>query len=998
MGGQKDRKQRLRSKNFKAANVEMPEIIATAPDPAESRRLRDALANAVAGDLRFDPVSQALYSTDASVYQILPQGVVIPKSRDDVVRTVEVCREFGCSITARGGGTSQAGQAVGAGVQLDFSKHLNRVLMLDPDNRRVRVEPGIVLDELNAFLKPYGLLLPLDISTSDRATIGGMIANNSSGTRSVVYGKTLDYVLDAIVLLSDGSIAELRPLDAAALDAKCAEQTLDGACHRTVRRLAAEHVGEIARRYPKLLRRVGGYNLDEFVPGREPFNLARMLVGSEGTLALVLEATLRVVPLPKCRAMCVVQFHDLLESLAATPVILEHQPSAVELVDRFILDSTRGKVEFEPLRSFIQGDPAAVLFVEFFGESPAELPEKLERLARDLKARGLGYHVLPAIEPAAQAKLWKLRQAALGLSMSETGDAKAVSFVEDTAVDPARLRDYIARFLQILERHDTRAGFYAHASVGLLHVRPIVNLKQADGVAKFAAIAEEVSDLVLEFGGALSGEHGDGLVRGPFQEKMYGPTLYRAFCDVKRTFDPDGIFNPGKIVHAPPLVGNLKFGTSYRTRDGATAFDFSDFGGLSRAAEQCGGVGACRKTLTGTMCPSYMATRDEADSTRGRANALRLAISGQLGAIGLASHDLFPVLDLCLECKACKSECPTGVDMARLKSEFLHQHHQQHGASRRSRLLSRVDRLAAWGSRFAPLSNWIAGSAPARWLADVALGIDRRRPPPRFARQTFLDWWRTRSTTRRFASDGSCPRLALFADTFTNFHEPQIPAAVVRLATAAGWSVEVPQRVCCGRPLISKGFLDAARTQAELTTKELLPLADAGVPIVFCEPGCWSAVRDDHPHLLRGELKEQSLRVARACRTFEEWAEQGLASLPLNAPSETQRQILLHAHCHQKALIGTGSVARLLARIPGCDVTDLDAGCCGMAGSFGYEREHYDVSRAVGERRLFPALRAFPGAIVAAPGFSCRHQIEHFTGAAARHPATLLASLLPNGR
>jgi FAD/FMN-containing dehydrogenase/Fe-S oxidoreductase len=953
------------------------------------------LRSDIAGEVRFDKISRALYATDASVYEILPKGVVIPRTRDDVIRVVNACREQGVSITARGGGTSQAGQAIGAGVQLDFSKYLNRLVALDPDRKTVTVEPGIVLDELNAFLKPYGLQLPLDISTSDRATIGGMIANNSSGTRSVVYGKTLDYVLELTVLLADGSVIKLQPMEAADFDARCTRQDAEGRCYRTVRHLAREHAAEIEARFPKILRRVGGYNLDEFVPGREPFNLARIFVGSEGTLGLVLDATLRVVPLPEAKVVCVVQFHDLLDSLAATPAILEHGPSAVELVDRFILDSTRGKTEFEPLRDFIVGDPAAVLFVEFMGISGAELPARLDRLEADLRARRMGDHFHRAVEPAAQSRIWKLRQAALGLSMSERGDAKAISFVEDTAVAPGRLRDYIARFLEILEKHQTNAGFYAHASVGLLHVRPIVNLKQADGVARFASIAEKISDLVLEFGGALSGEHGDGLVRSPFQKKMYGPTLYRAFCELKAAFDPQGIFNPGKIVHAVPLTDNLRFGPRYETRAVETAFDFSDYGGAARATEQCGGVGACRKTLSGTMCPSYMATRDEADSTRGRANALRLAIAGKLGGAGLADPALGPVLDLCLECKACKSECPTGVDLARLKAEVLHQMHRVHGSSWRARFLASAENVAVWGSRLAPLSNWFAGSLPARWLTEHLLQLDRRRMPPRFARRTFHHWWRGRHQNSTRNGDSDRPTAVLFADTFSNFYEPEILQAVVQLASAWGWSLNLPERVCCGRPLISKGFLDDARRQAEMVTRALAPLAQKGLPIVFCEPSCYSAVRDDHPHLLRGALQVQSRAVASACVTFEEWARKARGSE--RVPSGPG-QILLHSHCHQKALVGTAPAVSLLTQIPGCAVTDLDSGCCGMAGSFGYEREHYEISRTIGERRLFPAVRERPaGSTVVANGFSCRHQIAHFTGVTPLHPAVLLASLAKPG-
>ncbi len=954
--------------------------------------LQQALQSQIAGEVRFDRISRGLYSTDASVYQIMPAGVVIPRSTDDVVRTLMLCREYGVSLTARGGGTSQAGQACGEGIQLDFSKGMNRLLELDPDRQTVTVEPGIVLDELNALLQPYNLHLPLDLSTSNRATIGGMIANNSSGTRSIVYGKTIDYVNELTVVLSDGSLVHLQPLDGEQLAERCKQNNLEGTCHKTVQRLAAQHSDEIHRRYPKILRRVGGYNLDEFVDSTRPFNLSRLIVGSEGTLALVVAAKLRIVPLPKARIVGVVQFNGLLDALAATPVILEHGPSAVELIDRFILDSTRGKTEFEPLRDFIVGDPAAVLIVEFFGETPDELPGRINRLETDLRSRGFGTHFHRADDPDAQSRIWSLRRAALGLSMSQTGDAKAISFVEDTAVAPERLRDYIERFLAILEQHNAQAGFYAHASVGLLHIRPVVNLKTTDGIDKFTKIAEQIAELVLEFGGALSGEHGDGLVRSPFQQKMFGPELYQAFCEIKRTFDPQRLLNLGKIVEAAPRTENLRFGTQYETRDLPTAFDFSDFGGISRAAEQCGGVGACRKTLTGSMCPSYMATRDEADSTRGRANALRLAISGQLGPDGLTDRQLDPILDLCLECKACKTECPTGVDMARMKSEFLYQYQVAHGTRWRTRLLAHVADLSAWGSRLAPVSNWIAQNRAVRRLNELLWGLDRRRLPPRFVRQTFLRWWANRGQLDR---DHRKPSVAIFADTFTNYLEPRHAVAAVRVAERLGADVVVPPHVCCGRPLISKGLLDEARTQAAATTAILSPLAERGIPIVFCEPGCYSAVRDDHPQLLRGELQQQARRVVESCLTFEEWANQMLAEADNHTLRDGPERILLHAHCHMKALVGTAPAVQLLSRIPGVSVTDLDAGCCGMAGSFGYECEHYDVSQAIAERKLLPAVRRREAdSVVVAPGFSCRHQIAHFTGVEAVSTAELLESLL----
>jgi len=958
--------------------------------PASLNALQSALTAELEGDVRFDKVLRTMYATDASVYQIIPTGVVLPHSAQDVVNTINICRHHGASITARGGGTSQAGQAIGPGVQLDFSKYMNRLLDLDVETRTVRVEPGIVLDELNAQLKPHGLHLPLDLSTASRATIGGMLANNSAGTRSIIYGKTIDYVQELQVVLADGSTVQMHPLDAAALDAKLAQPDLEGICYRTVQQLATENTEEIERRYPKILRRVGGYNLDEFVDPA-PFNLARIMVGSEGTLGLTVAATLRLVPLPTARILCAVQFDDLLEAMEATPIILEHLPSTVELIDRFILDTTKGRIEFEPLRDFIVGDPGAVLLVEFFGEEAEQLSQKLDRLEQDLRGRNLGHHFHRAVPAAEQARIWELRKAALGLSMSQTGDAKSISFVEDTAVAPQHLRAYIERFQAVLAQYDTPAGFYAHASVGLLHIRPVINMKTSEGVDRFAAIAAAIADLVLEFGGALSGEHGDGLARAPFQEKMFGPTLYQAFCQIKDTFDPDGLLNPGKIVRAPSLTANLRFGADYKTPSFETKFDFSDFGGLLQATEQCSGVGACRKNLSGTMCPSYMATKDESASTRGRANALRLALTGQLGSNDLAHKELYPVLDLCLECKACKRECPTGVDMARLKSEFLHQYHRKHGAALRTHLLANAEKVARWGSHLAPLSNWLAGNSTTRWLNDKVLGLDRRRPHPSFAKTTFIDW-----CNKQEQNDTTTPDVVLFADTFNNFHEPHHLIAAARLARRFGAHPAVAPRVCCGRPLISKGFLDQAAQQAHSTTTALLPLVDKGQPIVFCEPSCYSAVRDDHPRLVDADLKEAAEKVAQACLLFDEWAATALDQNP-NPPSfkSAPKKILVHGHCHQKALSGLNATSRLLSHIPSAEVLIPDNGCCGMAGSFGYEREHYTISQTIAAQRLLPAIAQLdPDHTVVASGFSCRHQIAHFSSFTPESPMTLLDALL----
>lgn len=975
--------------------------------------LRAALKDAIAGEVRFERLDRALYSTDASIYQIVPLGVVLPKTVDDVVAAVNVCARFGVPITARGGGTSQAGQSIGPGVILDSSKYLSRILETNVAQRWVRVEPGCVLDDLNQHVRPHGLQFAPDISTANRATIGGMVANNSSGTHSVIHGKTIDHVLELKVLFADGRVVDARPLDHAELDAKCGQRDREGEAYRTVRRLAGEHAEEIERRFPKILRRVGGYNLDRFIPDGVPatFNLAELFVGSEGTLGIVLEAKLRLVELPRAKALLVVQYGDLLAALAATPTILTHNPAAVEVMDRFILDCTRLNAEASRLRDFIQGDPGAILIIEFYGDQASELEPRLEALETALRALNNDCRYHRATDAAAQARIWKLRTLALGLSMAEKGDAKAISFVEDTAVAPQRLRDYIDEFLQAIARHGTKAGVYAHASVGCLHVRPIVNLKTAEGVQQFQAIANDVADLVLKYGGALSGEHGDGLVRSPFQEKMFGAVLYQAFREIKRTFDPDNLFNPGKIVDAAPLASSLRYGPAYVTPDVATTFDFSADGGLTRSAELCAGVGECRKKRGGTMCPSYQATCDEQHSTRGRANTLRLALTGQLpvlpsasgkgaGGEGLIDPAVLEAMDLCLECKACKSECPTNVDMARLKAEVLDQHHRKHGLPWRNWLFGNVATISRCGSWLAPASNWWTQSHLGRWLNEKAFGIDRRRKPPRFAYENFL----MRSTFLT-ALDVSLPLVTLFPDTFMYYHEPELGIAAGKLLQATGHYVVlgmagaegayIPRFLsCCGRPFISNGLLDRAIACAKHNVTHLSTWVDLNVPIVACEPSCILTIKDDYPALLKGKLREKAKAVAESCFTFEEFLEKRLAESTVTFRAGPKR-ILVQGHCHQRSLVGMGPLVKLLRRIPGADVIDLDAGCCGMAGSFGYEKEHYEISRLVGEQRLFPAIRqADAETVIVAPGFSCRLQIEHFTGRKAVHPATLLHSLL----
>ena len=957
-----------------------------------SALLQRDLERAIDGEVRFDRVSRALYSTDASVYQIEPLGVVIPKSSEAVVRAVELAAKHGVPITPRGGGTSQAGQSIGSGIVLDTSKYLTRILEVNPDEKWARVEPGVVLDELNASLRQHNLRFAPDVSSASRATLGGMMANNSSGARSVLYGKTIDHVLEQRVVLSDGRLAHFRPLGYAEAKAATVGDGIEARAYRDIPQLGVRHAAEIERRFPKVLRRVGGYNLDAFVDPSGKVDLTRIMIGSEGTLGFIVDAKIRLVPLPKQKSVLTIEFDHLLDALGATPLVLKHGPSAVEVMDDFILSHAKSHPVLDAQRrAMITADGSSLLCVEFYADHVDDLRARMDAVERDL-APARPRAMRQVLNPQLQQAIWSFREAALGLSTAMKSDAKAISFVEDTAVAPEKLRDYIERFVALVRRHKTTAGVYAHASVGCLHVRPVVNLKTADGVAKFEAIANEVADLVLEFGGALSGEHGDGLVRGAFNEKMFGSELYQAFRQVKKTFDPNGIFNPGRIVDTPPITSHLRYGAGYATPSPATFFDFSDHAGFGAAVEMCSGVGLCRKKREGTMCPSYMVTREEAHSTRGRANTLRLAMAGQLGDAKLSDKGVHEVMDLCLECRACKSECPVGVDVARFKSEFLSGYWDRHGVSLAAHVFGSAHGAAVWGSRFAPLSNTMANTRIARWAAEKLIGIDRRRSLPQWTRQTLRKQRRPGTGSR----EPGAARALLFADTFTDHSDPEIGLAAIDVMNAAGIPTHVAPNVCCGRPLISQGRLSDARRLAAANVHALYDTAHRGHAIVFVEPSCLSAVREDAPDLLRGELQQRARVVAHHSVLFEEFLETecaaGRATLALKPGP---REVLLHPHCHQRSM-GLAAPARsLLSRIPAATVVDLEAGCCGMAGSFGYTRDHYDVSLAIAERKLLPAARAMtPGSVLVAAGTSCRHQVADFAGVTAVHPAVLLRSLL----
>ena len=934
------------------------------------------LAETIEGEVRFDRYSRLLYSTDASIYQIEPLGVVIPKHRDDVEQTVRLAAKAGVPVLPRGGGTSLAGQAVGEAVILDLSKYMNRVLELNIPERWVRVQPGIVQDGLGAYLNLHGVRFGPETATSNRANLGGMIGNNSAGARSLIYGKTVDNVLSVRAILADGSEAVFGPVWRRDLESKTSGDSLEARIYREALGLAEEHRAEIQKRYPRIPRRVSGYNLDELLDPDE-VNLAKLIVGSEGTLATVVEAKLELVPLPAATGLAVLHFEGLLPALETGFEALDLGPSAVELVDEMVLDLARQSLEYSRRLSFVQGEPKALMVIELNGDSESEVVAKLDELESRLGRRCQA--VVRVLDKAAQANVWKVRKAALPLLLGLPGDHKPIAFVEDTAVAPERLFEYVRRFNEVLASHQTVGSFYAHAGAGCLHIRPLVNLKEGSEVQKMRELAEDISNLVLEFGGAMSGEHGDGLARSHFNEKLFGPELYQAFQKLKAAFDPQGIMNPGKVVNAPPMTENLRYGERYQTIQLPTVFPYKREGGFARAVELCNGAGVCRKKLEGTMCPSYMVTQDEEDSTRGRANALRAVLDGRLEPSELTGERLFRVMDLCISCKGCKAECPSNVDMARLKSDFLALYYRANRRPLRDRMFSQVEAMGRLGVAAAPLSNWLARNLLFRWALERWAGIDRRRSLPPFARQSFADWF----LNREVPSSGDRKKVVLFHDTFMNYNDPEIGIAATRLLEAAGFDVMLAAKRCCGRPAISKGMLREARSLAEANVEILYPYVQEGHAIVGCEPSCLLSLRDEYPDLVPGPESEA---VAKASFLIEEF----LGRLTIDFP-KAPKEILVHGHCHQKALSGVDPLVGFLKQT-GSAVEVVDSGCCGMAGSFGYEREHFDISLEIAKRRLLPAVRqALPDTVLAAPGTSCRHQIADATGRRAFHPAEVVA-------
>ena len=979
--------------------------------------LEARLRREIRGEILFDRFSRGRYATDASIYQIEPLGVVIPKGREDAATAIAIAREEGVPVLPRGAGTSQCGQTVARALVLDCSRHMDRIVSVDVAARRVRVEPGVVLDRLNRALRPHRLFFPVDPSTASRATIGGMTANNSCGSRSLRYGNMVHNVRGIDALLADGTTGWFGEVPGNfAADSKDDDQAMPERYRDLVRRMRALHrreADEIKARFPQVLRRVGGYNIDSIDDGGH--NMARLLVGSEGTLAFFNEIELELQPIPAHRVLGICHFPSFYSAMAATRRIVELGPSAVELVDRTMIELSRDIPMFRAVVDrFVQGEPAAVLLTEFAGDDPADNLRRLKALGELMGDLGLPGAVVEAVDPAFQAAVWEVRAQGLNIMMSMKGDGKPISFLEDCAVRLEDLADYTERLTRIFEKHGTYGTWYAHASVGCLHVRPVLNVKQELEVKKMRAIAEEAFAMVREYKGSHSGEHGDGLVRSEFHEAMFGSRLVRAFEEVKDAFDPEGLFNPGKIVRPSKMDDRslFRYRPDYRPLPLATALDWSEWGGFAGAVEMCNNNGACRARDAAVMCPSFRATGDEQHLTRGRANTLRLALSGQLGPDALVGEDMRETMDLCISCKGCRRECPTGVDMARMKIEFLHHYRRGRRLSARDRLIAYLPRYAPWATHLAPLLN-LRNRAPAlARLGERWFGLSAARKLPQWSRRPYRSAASRHPNPPPLAGVGPHPNppplagegregvydgrdVVLLVDTFNRWFEPENARAAERVLTRAGYRVLSPdpgrgRPLCCGRTFLAAGLVDEARIEAQRMVDALAPHVAAGAPIVGLEPSCLLTLRDEYPALLPGAAAKA---LAAHAQLFEEFVdtERAAGRFRLALAPMPGRTALLHGHCHQKAFATIGAAVKALQLIPELEVETFDSTCCGMAGAFGYEAEHHAMSLQIGELGVLPRMRAAPSdTLLAACGTSCRHQIADGAGRDARHIVRLL--------
>lgn len=963
------------------------------------------LKNDLEGDLFTDNVQRILYATDASSYREKPLAVTKPKSADDIAKILEFARRHGTSVIPRAGGTSLAGQVVGSGIVVDISKYLNKILEFNKEERWIWVEPGVIPAELNKFLAPHGLQFGPETSTANRCCIGGMLGNNSCGLHSLIYGSVREHVLEVEALLSDGSRTTFRALTPAEFEAQCNgdEKLLETRIYRNIREMLADPVNqeEIRSQFPdpKVTRRNNGYAIDvllnsaPFTEGGEPFNFCKLLAGSEGTLAFSTRIKLNLIPLPPpFKGLVCAHFNSLEDALHANIAALRHQPDAIELMDDIVMNCTKENIEQRKNRFFIQGDPAAMLMIEFSCETDAELKQKAEKLEADLRSRGLGYH-FPLVTGADQIKkVWGLRTAGLGLLSNIPGDKRSVTVIEDTAVAPDYLPEYVAEFKKTLEKYGLNCVFYAHIATGELHLRPLLNLKDPADVEVYRNLATDVAALVKKFRGSLSGEHGDGRLRGEFIPFMLGEHNYQLLRKLKQTWDPDNLFNPGKITDTPPITENLRIAPGTATPEFENLFDFSANMGFFRSIEKCNGSGDCRKTemMGGTMCPSYMATRDEDKSTRGRANLLREMLGKPNGKNPFSHREIYEILDLCLSCKACKAECPSNVDMAKLKAEFLQHYYDIHGIPLRSRLIAYLPRLNQLAFPFRSVANLLMDTA---WFKK-AIGFSEKRSLPKLSRLTLNQWYRNGAALK---NEGQRHRVYLFNDEFTNFNESEIGMKAILLLTRLGYDVRIPFHRESGRTYLSKGLVRTAQKIAVNNVLMLQELISEETPLIGIEPSAILAFRDEYPELVPSGVRPAVQKLAQNTLLFEEFfcQETEKGHIRPEAFTSQSRQILLHGHCQQKAVASTLPTRRMLSFPANFSVKEIPSGCCGMAGSFGYEKEHYDLSIKIGEMVLFPAVKEAPETtIVAAPGTSCRHHIYDGTGRKAQHPVEILYEAL----
>ncbi len=974
--------------------------------------LMSALANLpelLEGDLYLDNTSLSVYATDASAYREKPLAVARPKHTKDLKILIDFARQHRISLIPRTAGTSLAGQVVGNGIIVDVSRYFTRIIELNTRERRVRLEPGVVLDELNMYLKPHGLFFGPETSTSNRCMVGGMVGNNACGAHSLIYGSTRDHLLEVKAMLADGSEVVFGGLTSEEFYRKTSGETLENKLYSQISSILSdpENQDEIRNEFPdaRIKRRNTGYALDllletdPFTGNGNPFNFCKLIAGSEGTLAFITEITLNLVPLPPAsKGLVCVHFRSLGDALKANLIALRHDPGAVELMDKYILDCTQANIEQRKNRFFIEDDPAAILIIEFARDTPEEIREIRDKLERDILAAGYGYH-FPLITGEDIQKVWALRKAGLGVLSNLPGDAKPVSVIEDTAVHPEVLPQYIEEFNSILNRYTLRCVYHAHIATGELHLRPVLNLKDPHDVVLFRTVAREVAALVKKFNGSLSGEHGDGRLRGEFIPVIVGEKNYRLFREIKQLWDPENIFNKGKITGTPPMDTNLRYQPGKPVREFSTFFDYSSTQGFIRLVEMCNGSGDCRKSelAGGTMCPSYMATRDEYTTTRARANMLREVLTHSRKKNPFDDKELFAILDLCLSCKGCKSECPSNVDMAKLKAEFLQHYYDSNRIPLRTRLIAHITDINRMASLIPGVYNKFVGNPYLSGVLKKIIGFAQNRSIPALHRQTLRRWLKSNLNTLNRSIKDPKNTVCLFIDEFTNFNDVPAGIATVRLLTRLGFPVKVIAHAESGRTYLSKGFLRKARKIAIRNVTLFRDIISEKLPLIGIEPSAILAFRDEYPDLVGEELRNDAAGLSNNVYIVDEFlsAAYSRGEFSRDLFTDTPAHIKLHGHCQQKAVASTIPTQNMLSIPRNYNVEEIKSGCCGMAGSFGYEKEHYDLSMKVGDLVLFPEINKIPeDTIIAAPGTSCRHQIKDGTGRRAFHPVEVLFNAL----